>query len=230
VRPWPEKPIDVLGDGFAVAPPSRAFRGSYTIIQGTLDDLHHLPAMRGLAAPANENQASTGLIRQGGRNEALRNHYMRQAPACDTFDDLLDVAMTFAGEMLDRTDGHPFTDAEIIKAAQWAWDKTEAGENWLRVGRRVTLNYAVVDALAASAPHAYALLAMLKRYHSGRAQFILAKATAERLDWSLVQFKKARDHLVERKLIRCIHPGGKGRHDPPGSMAGGKGYEIAPQY
>lgn len=72
-----------------------------------------------------------------------------------------------------------------------------------------------IDALAASAPHACALLTILKRYHSGREQFILAKAMADRLDWSVVQFKKARDHLVKSGLIRCIHPGGKGRNDPP---------------
>jgi hypothetical protein len=215
VRPWPDKPIDLLGDGFAVAPPSRGSKGSYAIIQGTLEDLHHLPSMQGIAPPANENQAGTGLIRQGARNEALRNRCMREAPACDTFNDLLDVAMTFSNDMLDRIHGHPFTDADVFKAAKWAWDKTVAGDNWFGRGGMVALDFAVIDEMAGPAPYACALLIFLKRAHSGRKQFVLANATADLLGWSLVQFKKARDHLVKIGRLRCIHPGGKGRNDPP---------------
>jgi hypothetical protein len=39
VRPWAGLPIDVLGDGYVVAPPSKGTRGDYAIVQGTLDDL-----------------------------------------------------------------------------------------------------------------------------------------------------------------------------------------------
>src|SRR5215211_4402772 len=42
IRPWGrELPIDLLGAGFVVAPPSIGARGRYEIIQGGLDDLHH---------------------------------------------------------------------------------------------------------------------------------------------------------------------------------------------
>jgi hypothetical protein len=41
-------PIDVLGDGgYAVGPPSIGRRCPYGFIQGTLDDVDHLPVMRG---------------------------------------------------------------------------------------------------------------------------------------------------------------------------------------
>src|SRR5262249_24379303 len=38
VRPYPSKPIDLLGDGYVVAPPSISAKGNYEIIAGTLDD------------------------------------------------------------------------------------------------------------------------------------------------------------------------------------------------
>ncbi|WP_394893418.1 bifunctional DNA primase/polymerase [Mesorhizobium sp. AaZ16] len=46
VRPDPAKPIDILGDGFVVAPPSQGSKGQYQIIAGTLDDIERLPTMR----------------------------------------------------------------------------------------------------------------------------------------------------------------------------------------
>lgn len=45
VRP-DHRPIDILGDGFVVAPPSIGAKGIYTILTGSLDDLAGLPAMR----------------------------------------------------------------------------------------------------------------------------------------------------------------------------------------
>jgi Bifunctional DNA primase/polymerase, N-terminal len=45
IRPDPDKPIDILGGGFVIAPPSRVAKGEYRIIQGSLDDLDHLPLL-----------------------------------------------------------------------------------------------------------------------------------------------------------------------------------------
>ena len=39
IRPWDDKPTDLLGAGLAIAPPSRVAKGQYQIIQGRLDDL-----------------------------------------------------------------------------------------------------------------------------------------------------------------------------------------------
>jgi hypothetical protein len=46
IRPVRDVPIDILGGGYAVAPPSRFTKGEYEFIQGTLDDLACLPFMR----------------------------------------------------------------------------------------------------------------------------------------------------------------------------------------
>ena len=43
IRPYHNKPIDILGGGFVVAPPSISQKGTYQIISGTLDDLANLP-------------------------------------------------------------------------------------------------------------------------------------------------------------------------------------------
>ena len=45
IRPDAAVPIDVLGAGYVVAPPSKAANGAYTIVEGTLDDLPTLPSM-----------------------------------------------------------------------------------------------------------------------------------------------------------------------------------------
>src|SRR5215475_329056 len=46
IRPFPELPIDVLGDnGYALAAPSKVAAGSYEIIHGHLDELERIKPM-----------------------------------------------------------------------------------------------------------------------------------------------------------------------------------------
>ena len=49
IRPESEKPIDILGSGFVVAPPSRGIKIELPVHQGDLDDLDQLPVLRGIA-------------------------------------------------------------------------------------------------------------------------------------------------------------------------------------
>jgi hypothetical protein len=46
IRPDPSVPIDILGGGFVVAPPSLGARRQYEIIRGSLADLPNLPALK----------------------------------------------------------------------------------------------------------------------------------------------------------------------------------------
>src|SRR5262249_51689002 len=46
IRPDRNVPIDILGAGFVVAPPSQSAKGSYEFISGGLDDLDRLPVMQ----------------------------------------------------------------------------------------------------------------------------------------------------------------------------------------
>lgn len=48
IRPYADQPIDILGGGFVVAPPSLSAKGRYEIIRGKLADLESLPPLRGM--------------------------------------------------------------------------------------------------------------------------------------------------------------------------------------
>lgn len=43
-----DTPIDILGAGFVVAPPSRGIKANYRFIEGGLDDLDQLPVMQNI--------------------------------------------------------------------------------------------------------------------------------------------------------------------------------------
>jgi hypothetical protein len=105
-------------------------------------------------------------------------------------------------------------DAEVVKIASSAWQHDAAGLNFFR-RPRVMLGHDIVDALAISNPDAMLLLVLLERYHGGNDRFVLAKAMAEKMGWTLPRWRAARSALTEAGIIRCIHPGGNGPHDPP---------------
>src|SRR5262249_61242430 len=68
IRPWPDLPIDLLGDnGFALAAPSKLTTGSYEIIHGHLDDLYHLKPMVGAELDPLPSRW-TGMREGDGRN------------------------------------------------------------------------------------------------------------------------------------------------------------------
>jgi hypothetical protein len=98
LRPWQGYPIDILGRGYVVAPPSAGSRNSYAFIQGSLDDVAALPVLRGLDVAARLIARTERAICEGRRNQALWDHCMQQAHHCGSFDDLLDVAGTFNKE------------------------------------------------------------------------------------------------------------------------------------
>ena len=101
IRPWSGKPIDVLGDGFTIAPPLKGALGWYAFVQGTLDDLDRLPRIKGLAvtgeAPAaTPNKPERIAIAKGQRNRELLRFCMTEARSCASLDELLDRATAFA--------------------------------------------------------------------------------------------------------------------------------------
>jgi hypothetical protein len=79
----------------------------------------------------------------------------------------------------------------------------------------VMLGHDVVDAIAIDNPDAMVLLVLLERYHGGNDRFVLAKPMATKMGWTLPRWRAARAYLVRLSLIRCLHPGGRGPHDPP---------------
>jgi hypothetical protein len=85
IRPWQELPIDIIGGGVAVAPPSKVLKGDYKIIHGHIDDLDRLPLAKGLKDvqqylhKSNYSDTDTGLVQEGRRNATLWEHCMRNA-------------------------------------------------------------------------------------------------------------------------------------------------------
>lgn len=126
IRPDPLVPVDILGTGgLVIAPPSLGASGSYEFIRGSLDELHKLrPAVNVIEFPKSDLAQPVpvaelrGRVGAGGRSLALFLHCMRVARYCDDFDALLDEVFTYANGVLDRVDGHPFTDGDIIKTAR----------------------------------------------------------------------------------------------------------------
>ena len=80
-------PIDILGGGLSVAPPTTNSKGQYRFIRGGLEDVRRLPTMRGLARESEEivppddimdapNFPSAGkiaspIVKEGRRDTAL---------------------------------------------------------------------------------------------------------------------------------------------------------------
>jgi hypothetical protein len=209
IRPIHDLPIDILGKGLVVVAPSVGTLTSYKIIKGSLDDLRRLPAMQH-AHPEPARRRLERAVRPGSRNEALFRFALLQAQHVDDDEALLDVVQTENQNACDP----PLPDVEVRKIVCSAWRYQTEGRN-LVGGKFVPATVEEVDELAAASPDALALLLRLRRLHQGRAGFVLGKATAKHLGWTLPRFRAARARLEERGHIRCIHRGGLGMHDPP---------------
>jgi Bifunctional DNA primase/polymerase, N-terminal/Primase C terminal 1 (PriCT-1) len=193
IRPDPLLPIDILGGGFVVAPPSRGAKSDYQIIQGSLDNLDLLPALQNfVAASGNE------VIAMGRRNNSLWQHCMKQARSCDDFTALLDVAETFNTHSLSP----PLEADEVACIARSAWQLTERGQNRFgQIGAFLTI--AETQSMVRD-PHLLALLAWLKAQNAPGRQFLIADGLAPVLGWSLPQLRRCRRRLLELGWLEMI--------------------------
>jgi hypothetical protein len=204
IRPFGEKPIDVLGGGFVVAPPSHGSKLNYRFIEGTLDDIDHLPYLRGIP-PNIEGQTGaatqeTEYVGEGARNNTLFRHCMRAAHHCDDFDALIDVARTRNDEFLP-----PLPDSEVVKVAKSAWDYSERGAN--RFGRRgVFFDADEANRLITSDSDVFVLLAFLRANNRPQSIFMVANGLAGFLGWGLNRFRRARNRLVETEIEMVRRP------------------------
>jgi Primase C terminal 1 (PriCT-1)/Bifunctional DNA primase/polymerase, N-terminal len=121
IRPVPGLPIDVLGGGYAVAPPSMGSKQRYEFLQGSLADLDRLPAL-GLKRDLTKRAGGRPVALEGERNTKLFRRCVEQAQYCDSRDDLMDVARAF-----NDSCEPPLLDAEVVKTAESAWKHTLGG-------------------------------------------------------------------------------------------------------
>jgi hypothetical protein len=191
IRPWAGKPIDILGDGFTVAPPSRGVRGWYRLVEGTLDDLDRLPPMRGVES-LRSAELSVERIGTGNRNNSLFRHCLHEARTCTSIGELLERAMAYSELALSQS----LPASEVERTVKSVWAMTERGENWVGSHGMASLSHDVVDRYAGSDPDALAVLMKLKRHHWGRPEFVLSRAMAGSLGWTERRFIRARNRLV----------------------------------
>jgi hypothetical protein len=204
IRPNPRKPIDLIGGGPIVLPPSRGFRGNYEIIYGRVDDLAALQPIGTKSAKAVDFTIDLGSARNGGRDKRFWPHVARQAHHVKSLDELIAIAREL-NELMAEPWSDTEVDSEIVKRCKYWWDKTQKGENRFGVGRYVRSTHAELDTMLSNPrdQDAWVLLSLLRRHHWGR-DFYLANATGESLGWTLRRFAAARSRLVDLKQIIVI--------------------------
>ena len=212
-------PIDILGSGgYVVTPPSTITgKGSYEIIEGSLDDLDRLPVMQNLPAHCYDDGALLApfipdgdelrIIPSGSRNRPLYQFCLHTAQRVSSLDALVAEARNFYATNCEA----PMDATEIVKVSNWAWNKTLKDENWFGTGQRIVMAFDEFDTLG---DRATLLLLKLRRHHWGE-QFQMTKMLASALGWRVQNFKAARDELIRAQIIECIHPGGRHPNDPP---------------
>jgi len=195
-------PIDLLGGGFAVAPPSAGETRAYEIIRGTLADLDRLPVARipdeiAKLVPTGDR---IGPIPKGERNKELFNYCNRVVNRCDTIDQLIDAAMTWADDRLAA----PLAPAETIKTSNSVWQ--------YRGGRKRIMNHIVeapeYGALVANVG-ALALFAYLSAENGPGAEFMIADGLSKARGWPRRFVPAAREALLDLGLVELVRAAGK---------------------
>jgi hypothetical protein len=206
IRPFVGQPIDILGSGFTIAPPSyrEDLATSYIFLAGGLDDLDRLPSIQ----PQAFERAAEGVSR-GQRNDALWRYCMAQARHCDDVEALIDVAGTWASAFPD-----PLSSAEIVRCARSAWKYETEGRNFLGLRKpQVTEGDRTMDRLL-DQPDAYTLLQFLRRWHSQRPFFAIAPtrmSEAGSPPWPRRRIERARDVLLQRGFLEELAAPQKGK-------------------
>jgi hypothetical protein len=202
IRPDPRRPIDIIGDGPIVLPPSQGFRGNYEIIHGRLDDLASLQPMQA-AQSATGPAFDPRSLRVGERDEKFWRYIKRHAHQAKSSEELLDHAREI-NEMMPV----PLTDAEVVAKCRYWWKKTERGENKWGIGQFTTVDHVLIDSLMMSDPDSFALLMFLRRHHWGR-PFYLANEMHTAMPgggWRRQRFTAARGRLIASGNIHVLEP------------------------
>ncbi|CCE97210.1 conserved hyphotetical protein [Sinorhizobium fredii HH103] len=222
VRPNPSLPIDILGDGYVVAPPSLGTKGRYEIVQGTLDDLERLqpmtkPVLEEVVEAFVSHEApprkSYNEMREGdGRNPSLLRRALRSAHHANTEEELIQM-VAHANQQF----AEPLPREEVLSVSHSAWKYKSQGRLMVSGGEATAVVFRSDADHLWDEPLALSLLIRLRMEHSWRngAPFKLAKGTASALRVSVPTYRAARDTLVDRYFLEIVHPGGKGKNDPP---------------
>jgi hypothetical protein len=208
IRPFKDLPIDLLGNnGLVVATPSRFEKGTYSFIQGSLDDLERLPVMRGLdadmysraskipARPAQSPFQEEGRpVVEGNRNNALWRRCMQIALTEPELTAIISVARAY-----NETFAPPLPGDEVAATAMSAWDITRRGFN--RFGKQGSYLTSTAIKDMVRDPYLLALINWLQAENGPASTFWVADGLAKVLGWSRREFANARRQAIETGWI-----------------------------
>lgn len=194
--------VDILGGGFAVAPPSVGSAGAYEFIEGSLADVARLPVMRAQRIASNlietEAELSAEVLGEGARNDNLWRACMKVAGECQSHDNLI----RFAHALNESGEWSPLPAGEVERCAASAWRYQINGRNGFAGDKFVQIERAAHEILREHPDAAY-LYQLLRAEHWGR-NFCITNSWAEALPLSLARLQQARKFLLKRKLIECV--------------------------
>jgi hypothetical protein len=200
-------PIDMLGGGLCVAPPSTRPSGAgYTWQRGSLADIANgnLPKIRNGAVQKSRvfEQIPTGpRVPIGQRQTLLFRYCHKVAGNCDDLDQLIDAARTWS----DSKCAEALPDAEIVATAYKVW-KYQGGR------RRVMQNIVespLFQRLIADV-EVWALYAYLATENGPAAQFMVADGLGPARGWPRRMVPRARRALLDMGAIKCVRQPRKG--------------------
>ncbi|MEQ8431717.1 MAG: bifunctional DNA primase/polymerase [Roseovarius sp.] len=203
IRPFNGLPIDILGAGFTIAPPSwrEDLGASYAFRTGSLSDIANLPTIPTGAFDVGTFQAAEG-VQAGQRNQSLWRWCMAQARYCDDVAALVDAAATWVSAFPD-----PLSAGEIERCAKSAWSYQSTGRNYLGLKKpQLSEGDFIMDNLI-EYPEAFALHQLFQRWHGNRSSFAIAPramSEAQSPPWPRRRIEQARDILVERGYLEEI--------------------------
>jgi hypothetical protein len=194
-------PVDLLGAGLCVAPPSvRPSGASYAWLRGGLADIANgnLPKIRSGAVqkPREIERLPVGArVPKGERNAQLFRYCRQIVGYCDDLDQLTDAARSWA----DSKCAEPMPDAEVVKTAASVW-KYQGGRK--RVMQNI-VEAPFYSALIADLP-ALALYSYLSAENGPAAEFMVADGLGPARGWPQRFVPKARKALLDMGAIKCI--------------------------
>lgn len=211
IRPDKAVPVDILGGGYVVAPPSHGGVSAYQFLTGSLDDLPSLPRLKRDVVESDRPATPVELVNIGKRNDSLWRACMRHAKSCASFDDLLCFA--YGANMQSLVE--PLPQSEVVTLAQSAWAKQCSGDN--RFGSEMLIGMTAPQFERIADP--FALMLMMKLRHRWRdgETFHVANAMADTMPggWPRKRFAAARLTLERAGLLVMVRPPIKGEHGGP---------------
>lgn len=206
IRPIADQPIDVLGDGFTIAPPSwrEDLGAGYRFAKGNIDSIADLPPLGRDAL--GERAAPTVSV--GERNGCLWRYCMTQARHCDDLEALIDVAATWSSAL-----GEPLSSLEVAGCARSAWSYEATGRNFIGLKKpQLNPGDVAMDELL-DEPEAFVLFQMFNRWHGAGKFAIAPRAMSEAGSppWPRRRIEQARDVLLERGYLQEVSPPSRGR-------------------